>query len=409
MTDSTLHADPLAFLGDEIAALKERHLYRPLRVMSSAQGPIVSIDHRRLISLSSNDYLGLTHHPRLRAAALQAVQEFGVGSGAVRTIAGTMTMHEELEQELAAFKDAPAVLTFQSGFTANTGVIPTITGETDLIISDELNHASIIDGMRLSKAPRKVYPHGDVEALRAMLDGARRQGRPETGEPHRLILVVTDGVFSMDGDIAPLPGIVEAAEQFGAAVMVDDAHASGVLGRNGRGSVDHFGLKGRVAIQIGTLSKAVGALGGYVAGSVALREILTQRARPFLFSTSHPPAVVAACREAIRVMEEEPELQERLWSNTKHFKAELTRLGFDTGRSETPITPVMMGDPDTAGRFSARLIDEGVFAQPVVFPTVAIDKSRLRTIVTAAHAQAQLDQALDAFDRVGHELGLISG
>jgi glycine C-acetyltransferase len=400
--------DPLAFLDDEVAALRERHLYRRLRVMSSAQGPIVSVDGRRLISLSSNDYLGLTHHPRLREAALAAVRDFGVGSGAVRTIAGTMTMHEELEAELSAFKGTPAVLTFQSGFTANTGVLPVVTGETDLIVSDALNHASIIDGMRLSKAPRQIYPHADVEALRTILGEARETGRPGGGQ-YRLILVVTDGVFSMDGDIAPLPGIVEAAESFGAAVMVDDAHASGVLGRNGRGSVDHFGLHGRVAIQVGTLSKAVGSLGGYVAGSLALREILTQRARPFLFSTSHPPAVVAACREAIRVMEEEPELQDRLWANTRRFKAELTRLGFDTGRSETPITPVMMGDPDLAGRFSDRLLEEGVFAQPVVFPTVAIDKSRLRTIVTAAHADEQLDAALAAFDRVGRELGLISG
>ena len=303
-----------------------------------------------------------------------------------------MSMHEALEAELAEFKGTPAVLTFQSGFTANTGVIPTITGETDLIVSDELNHASIIDGMRLSKAPRKIYPHADVEALRDILGDAVERGRDGSGEPYRLILVVTDGVFSMDGDIAPLPGIVEAAEAFGAAVMVDDAHASGVLGRDGRGTVDHFGLHGRVAIQVGTLSKAVGALGGYVAGSTALREILTQRARPFLFSTCHPPAVVAACREAIRVMQEEPELLERLWANTRRFKAELTRLGFDTGRSETPITPVMMGDPDTAGRFSNRLIEEGVFAQPVVFPTVAIDRSRIRTIVTAAHADAQLDR-----------------
>jgi glycine C-acetyltransferase len=301
------------------------------------------------------------------------------------------------------------VLTFQSGFTANTGVIPTITGETDLIVSDELNHASIIDGMRLSKAPRKVYPHANVDALHDILGDAVERGRDGSGEPHRLILVVTDGVFSMDGDIAPLPGIVEAAEAFGAAVMVDDAHASGVLGRDGRGTVDHFGLHGRVAVQVGTLSKAVGSLGGYVAGSTALREILTQRARPFLFSTSHPPAVVAACREAIRVMQDEPELLERLWANTRRFKAELARLGFDTGRSETPITPVMMGDPDTAGRFSNRLIEEGVFAQPVVFPTVAIDRSRIRTIVTAAHADAQLDSALEAFDRVGHELGLIGG
>jgi glycine C-acetyltransferase len=376
--------------------------------MTSAQGPIVSIDDRRLISLSSNDYLGLTHHPRLREAALAAVRDYGVGSGAVRTIAGTMTMHEELEAELAAFKGTPAVLTFQSGFTANTGVIPTITGETDLIVSDALNHASIIDGMRLSKAPRQVYPHRDVAALREILREARATGRPGGG-PYRLILVVTDGVFSMDGDIAPLPGVVEAAEAFDAAVMVDDAHASGVLGRNGRGTVDHFGVHGRVAIQVGTLSKAVGALGGYVAGSRALREILTQRARPFLFSTSHPPAVVAACREAIRVMEEEPELGERLWANTRRFKAELTRLGFDTGASETPITPVMMGDPDVAGRFSDRMVEEGVFAQPVVFPTVALDKSRLRTIVTAAHTDEQLDTALAAFDRVGHELRLISG
>ncbi len=409
MTTPAGRPDPLAFLDDELGALRERHLYRPLRVMSSAQGPIVSIDDRRLISLSSNDYLGLTHHPRLREAALAAVREFGVGSGAVRTIAGTMSMHEELEAELAEFKGTPAVLTFQSGFTANTGVIPTITGETDLIVSDELNHASIIDGMRLSKAPRKIYPHADVEALHDVLGDAVERGRDGSGEPYRLILVVTDGVFSMDGDIAPLPGIVAAAEAFGAAVMVDDAHASGVLGRDGRGTVDHFGLHGRVAVQVGTLSKAVGALGGYVAGSTALREILTQRARPFLFSTSHPPAVVAACREAIRVMQDEPELLERLWANTRRFKAELARLGFDTGRSETPITPVMMGDPDTAGRFSNRLIEEGVFAQPVVFPTVAIDRSRIRTIVTAAHADAQLDTALEAFDRVGHELGLIGG
>ena len=401
--------DPLGFLGEELDDLRNRHLYRPLRVMTSAQGPIVSVDDRRLISLSSNDYLGLTHHPRLREAALRAVRDYGVGSGAVRTIAGTMTLHEELERELAEFKGTDATLTFQSGFSANTGVIPTITGEQDLIVSDELNHASIIDGMRLSKAPRKVYPHGNVAVLSEILSDAREKGRDGTGIPYRLILVVTDGVFSMDGDIAPLPGIVEAAEAAGAAVFVDDAHASGVLGRDGRGSVDHFGLHGRVAIQVGTLSKAVGVLGGYVAGSQDLRDILIQRARPFLFSTSHPPAVAAACREAIRVMQEEPELHERLWANTRRFKDELKRLGFDTGRSETPITPVMMGDPDTAGRFSQRLFEEGVFAQPVVFPTVAIDKARIRTIVTAAHAEPQLDRALEAFATVGRELGLIAG
>ena len=407
MTD--VRTDPLAFLGEDLADLRAKHLYRPLRVMSSAQGPVVVVDGAEAISLSSNDYLGLTHHPRLREAALRAVEAFGAGSGAVRTIAGTMELHEELERDLATFKGTEAVLTFQSGFTANTGVIPTITGEQDLIVSDALNHASIIDGMRLSKAPRKIYAHGDVGALRDVLREARANGRDGTGDPYRLILVVTDGVFSMDGDIAPLPGIVEAAEEAGAAVFVDDAHASGVLGRDGRGSVDHFGLHGRVAIQVGTLSKAVGVLGGYVAGSQDLRDILVQRARPFLFSTSAPPAVAAACREAIRVMQDEPELLERLWSNTRRFKGELARLGFDTGVSETPITPVMMGDPDTAGRFSQRLFELGVFAQPVVYPTVALDKARIRTIVTAAHTDDLLDQALAAFDRVGRELGVIAG
>jgi glycine C-acetyltransferase len=384
-------AGPLDFLADEVAALRSQHLYRDLRVLTSAQGPVVEVDGRRLVSLSSNDYLGLTHHPRLRAAAELAVAEFGVGSGAVRTIAGTMSMHQALEAELAEFKQVPAVLTFQSGFTANTGLIPTITGEHDLIVSDSLNHASIIDGVRLSKASRKVYPHADVAALKAVLDDAVAEGK------YRLILVATDGVFSMDGDIAPVPAIVEAAEAAGAAV----------LGRNGRGTVDHFGLHGRVHIQVGTLSKAIGSLGGYVAGSTALREILTQRARPFLFSTSHPPAVVAACREAIRVLQDEPDLQAVLWANTRRFKAELARLGFDTGASETPITPVMMGDPETAMRFSDRLTEEGVFAQPVVFPTVALDKARIRTIVTAAHTEAHLDQALDAFAGVGRELGLL--
>ena len=401
--------DPLAFLSDELEALRERHLYRPLRVMSSAQGPIVSIDERRVISLSSNDYLGLTHHPRMREASIAAIHSYGAGSGAVRTIAGTMTLHESLEAELAVFKHTEATLTFQSGFTANTGVIPTITGETDLIVSDELNHASIIDGMRLSKAPRKVFKHADVESLREVLREAREKGRDGQGAPYRLILVVTDGVFSMDGDIAPLAGIVEAAEAYEAAVMVDDAHASGVLGKDGRGSVSHFGLEGRVAIQVGTLSKAVGVLGGYVAGSQSLRDVLIQRARPFLFSTSHPPAVAAACREAIRIMQEEPELIERLWANTRRFKAEMARLGFNIGHSETPITPVILGDSELTIRFSDRLLDEGVFGTSVVFPTVALDRARIRTIVTAAHTDELLDRALAAFDKVGHELGVISG
>ncbi|HET9852663.1 MAG TPA: glycine C-acetyltransferase [Candidatus Limnocylindrales bacterium] len=406
---TTIRRNPLAFVEAEIDDLKAKHLYRPLRVMSAAQGPVTVVDGREVISLSSNDYLGLTHHPRLRDAALRAIGEFGVGSGAVRTIAGTMTEHEALEAELAEFKGVEAVLTFQSGFTANTGVIPTITGEQDLIVSDALNHASIIDGMRLSKAPRKVFPHADVAALREILREASEKGRPDGSGPYRLILVVTDGVFSMDGDIAPLPGIVEAAEEIGAAVFVDDAHSSGVLGRDGRGSVDHFGLHGRVDIQVGTMSKAMGVLGGYVAGSTALRELLIQRARPFLFSTSHPPADAAACREAIRVMQEEPWRIERLWASTKRFKAELTRLGFDTGRSETPITPIIVGDSEAAIRFSGRLFEEGVFATSVVFPTVALDQARLRTIVTAALTDEHLDQALEAFARVGNELGLIAG
>jgi glycine C-acetyltransferase len=408
MTAKGARSNPLAFLADEIEELKRQNLYRQMRVLSSAQGAEVVVDGKRLISLSSNNYLGLATHPKLKEAAIEAVREFGAGSGAVRTIAGNMTLHEQLEAELAVFKHTEAVLTFQSGFTANSGVIPVVAGEKDLIVSDALNHASIIDGMRMSKAPRVVYPHKDTATLRGLLRTAREAGNPTTGEPYRLILVVTDGVFSMDGDIAPLPEIVAAAEEFGAAVMVDDAHASGVLGRNGRGTIDHFDLHGRVHIQVGTLSKAMGVLGGYVAGSQALRDMLIQRARPFLFSTSHPPAVVAACLAAIHVLEEEPELIDRLWDNTKHFKAELGRLGFDTGASETPITPVMMGDSATAARFSARLFEEGVFAQPVVYPTVALDKARIRTIVTAEHSTAQLDRCLAAFGKVGRELGLIS-
>jgi glycine C-acetyltransferase len=408
-------SNPLGFLADELAELKRSNLYRPLRVLSTPQAAEVVVDGAELINLSSNNYLGLATHPALKEAALAATRDFGVGSGAVRTIAGDMTIHERLETELAAFKRTPAVLTFQSGFTANTGVIPVVTGEADLIVSDALNHASIIDGMRMSKAPRVVYPHKDVAALREVLREARAKGRADAGAgaaagaPHRLILVVTDGVFSMDGDIAPLPGIVAAAEEFGAAVMVDDAHASGVLGRNGRGTVDHFDLHGRVHIQVGTMSKAMGVLGGYVAGDQALRDMLIQRARPFLFSTSHPPAVAAACVAAIHVLLEEPQLIDRLWANTRYFKGELKRLGFDTGASETPITPVMMGDSAMAQRFSQRLFDEGVFAQAVVYPTVPLDKARIRTIVTAEHTTEQLDRCLEAFKKVGSELGLVGG
>jgi len=405
MTD-TLTArsrNPLAFLEAEIEDLKAKGLYRRLRVVQSEQRSRCMIDGHEVITLSSNNYLGLNTHPRLRDAAIEAVRRFGAGSGAVRTIAGTMTLHEELERRLADFKQVPAVLTFQSGFTANTGVIPIVAPEGAAIVSDALNHASIIDGIRLTKAERKVFAHADMDALRAVL----AEVRAAPGGADRTVLVVTDGVFSMDGDIARLPEIVEAAEEADAIVYVDDAHASGVLGRNGRGSIDHFGLHGRVHIQVGTLSKAIGVLGGYVAGSEALREILIHRARPFLFSTSHPPAVAAACLAAIDVLESEPELIERLWQNTRLFKAGLARLGFDIGASETPITPVIAGSGAMAMKLSDRLFEEGVFAQGIGFPTVPDDRSRVRTIVTAEHSNDELETCLAAFDKVGRELALI--
>ncbi len=390
--------DPLAFLDDEIQALKDQGLYFKVRVLQGEQAPVALIDGKRVVNLASNNYLGLTTHPRLRDAATRAVQQYGVGSGAVRTIIGTMTLHEELERRLAEFKHTEACIVFQSGFTANTGVIPAVVGDGDVIVSDELNHASIIDGSRLTRAVRKVYRHKDMGELEQRLEESKRARR---------VLVVTDGVFSMDGDIAPLAQIVEVSERYGAIVMVDDAHASGVLGKNGRGSVDHFGLHGRVHIQVGTLSKAIGALGGYVAGNRALREWLIQRGRPYLFSTSHPPSVVASCIAALDVLEEEPERIERLWENTRYFKAELGRLGFDTGASETPITPVIAGDSARAMKMSQRLFEEGVFAQGIGFPTVARDRARVRTIVTATHAREDLDRALEAFAKVGKELGII--
>ncbi|MDQ3149114.1 MAG: glycine C-acetyltransferase [Chloroflexota bacterium] len=393
--------NPMAFLDAEIEELKAKGLYRRLRVVQSEQKSRCVIDGREVITLSSNNYLGLTTHPRLKAAALDAVEQFGAGSGAVRTIAGTMSLHEELEARLATFKHTEAVLTFQSGFSANTGVIPILAPEGAVIVSDALNHASIIDGIRLTKAERKIYPHSDMEGLRQALREVR-----ET-DANRTILVITDGVFSMDGDIAKLPEIVEAAEEADAIVMVDDAHASGVLGRNGRGSIDHFDLNGRVQVQVGTLSKAIGVLGGYVAGPAALRTVLEHRARPFLFSTSHPPAVAAACLAAIDVLESEPEVIDKLWANTRHFKAGLETLGFDTGNSETPITPVIVGAGALAHQFSDRLFEEGVFAMGIGFPTVPEEKSRVRTIVTAEHSTDELDICLEVFERVGRELAII--
>ncbi len=397
--------DPLDDLRLELESLREQALYRPLVVMSGPQTAETTMNGRKVISLSSNNYLGLATHPHLVEKALQAVRELGVGSGAVRSIAGTMELHEELERRLAVFKHTEAVLTYQSGFTANSGVIPTIMGDDDLIVSDELNHASIIDGVRLSKAGRAVFKHKDVDGLEDVLRDARAKGGPRGA--WKRILVITDGVFSMDGDIAPLRGIVEVSERYGAAIMVDDAHASGVLGRNGRGTVDHFDLNGRVDIQVGTLSKAVGVLGGYVAGRQHLRDFLVQRSRPFLFSTSHPPAVAAACLAAIDVLENEPERIERLWANTRFFKQGLEQLGFDTGISETPITPIIVGQASVAQQMTRRMYEEGIYATSVVYPTVALDKARLRTIVSSEHTTDELQIALDAFARVGRELRLI--
>ena len=393
--------DALSYLADEINELKRQNLYRPLRTMTGPQAVHTVVDGRPVISLSSNNYLGLTTHPHLVEAAEQAVQDLGVGTGAVRTIAGATALIDELERRLADFKHVEAVLTLQSGLTANSGTIPAITADGDLIVSDELNHASIIDGVRLSKASRAVFPHRDVDGLEKVLREARAAGK------YRHILVITDGVFSMDGDIAPLAGICEVAERYEAAVMVDDAHASGVLGRNGRGTVDHFDLHGRVDIQVGTLSKAVGVMGGYIAGRQHLKDYLTQRCRTLLFSTSQPPAVAAACIAAIDVMEQEPERLERLWENTRFFKGALQELGFDTGISETPITPVMAGDESKAQALAARLFELGVFATSVVFPTVALGKARVRTIVTSEHSRDDLQTCIDAFATAGRELRLI--
>jgi glycine C-acetyltransferase len=395
---TTKRADPLAYLSIEIDGLKSQGVFRPLRVLNEEQRADTIVDGRSVINLSSNNYLGLTTHPRLREKAVEAIEKFGVGTGSVRTIAGTMAMHIELERRLAEFKQTEAVVVFQSGFTANAGTVSAVLSKEDVIISDALNHASIIDGCRLSRAAIKVFPHKDIDAardiLRDLMPGQRK-------------LLITDGVFSMDGDLGPLPALCDLAEEHGAIMMVDDAHASGVFGRNGRGTVDHFGMHGRVDIQVGTLSKAIGALGGYVAGSRALIDFLHHRARPFLFSTSHPPSVVATCMAAIDLLLEEPQIIDRLWDNTRFFKAGLTALGFNTGISESPITPVIVGDGALAMKLSDRLFDEGVFAQGIAFPTVARDAARVRTIVTATHTKDELQFALDAFAKAGRELEII--
>ena len=393
-----MRADPLRYLTDELDTLKDQGLYRRLRVLDGEQKAHASFDHRSVVNLSSNNYLGLTTHPKLREAAIEATRTLGVGSGSVRTIAGTMDVHMRLERRLAEFKQTPAAVVFQSGFTANAGTVSSILGKDDFIVSDELNHASIIDGARLSRATIKVFPHRDVNAARSIVKDLPRD---------RQRLLITDGVFSMDGDLGALPDLCDLADEFGCIMMVDDAHASGVFGRNGRGTVDHFGLHGRVDIQVGTLSKAVGVLGGYVAGSTALIEFLYHRARPFLFSTSHPPAVAAACLAAIDVLDTESALIERLWENTHFFKNGLQALGFNTGTSESPITPVIVGGAARAMALSDALFERGVFAQGIGFPTVARDKARVRTIVTATHTRDELQFALDAFATAGRSIGVI--
>jgi glycine C-acetyltransferase len=390
----------LDHLKEELAALERAGTALHPRVLQDVQQARTRFDGRNVINLASNNYLGLAGHPRMRKAASEAAARLGAGSGAVRTIAGTMSLHVELEERFAAFKGAEASIMFQSGFTANSGTVAAILTPEDVIVSDQLNHASIIDGARLSRAEIKVFPHKDVDAADRLLAETKRPGRHQ--------LLITDGVFSMDGDIAPLERLVEVAEKHGAIMMIDDAHASGVLGTGGKGTVSHYGLDpSRVDIQVGTLSKAIGVLGGFIAGPRHLIDWLVNRGRPFLFSTSAPPAVAAACIEALAIIQEEPERLERLWSNTGFFKKGLHGLGFDTGESETPITPVIAGEETKAVELSRRLWDEGVFTPAIVFPTVAKGRSRVRTIVTADHTEEDLGEALDAFERVGRELGLI--
>ena len=393
-----MRTDPLNFLSTELDTLRSQGLYRSLRILEDRQAAHAHFDGREVVNLSSNNYLGLTTHPRLAERAIAAVREFGVGSGSVRSIAGTMAIHMELERRLAAFKKTEAVVVFQSGFAANAGTVAAILTKDDVVISDELKHASIIDGCRLSKAAIKVFKHKDVDGARAILKDLPASQRK---------LLITDGVFSMDGDLGAVPDLCAIAEEYGCIMMVDDAHASGVFGANGRGTIDHFKVHGRVDIQVGTLSKAMGALGGYVAGSKTLIEFLYHRARPFLFSTSHPPSVAATCLAALDVLEQEPQIIEKLWDNTRFFKAGLKALGFNTGLSESPITPVIAGEGSRAMQLSDRLFQEGVFAQGIAFPTVARDKARVRTIVTAGHTKDELQFALDKFRKVGQELGLI--
>ncbi len=391
--------NPLSYLSEQLEAWRQAGTYQRLRVLESPCEPLSRVDGREVINLASNNYLGLADHPKLVEAAIAATRKYGAGSGAVRTISGTMSIHMELERKIAQFKHTEACVVFQSGFAANAGTVSAILTPEDHIISDALNHASIIDGCRLSRAKIHVFAHRDTAAAGKILDDlAGGSGRK---------LLITDGVFSMDGDIAPLPALVEIAESHGAIMMIDDAHSSGVLGRNGRGTVDHFGLHRRVDIQVGTLSKAIGVLGGYVCGSRDLIEFLYHRARPFLFSTSHPPGVAGACLAAFEILENEPERIEKLWDNTRYFKAALQNAGFNTGESETPITPILVGEAKTAHAFSAALFENGLFATGIGFPTVPEGKARVRTIVTATHTREMLDRAAEILTRVAKKMGVL--
>ncbi|HEX7159078.1 MAG TPA: glycine C-acetyltransferase [Edaphobacter sp.] len=405
MTTTASQRPQLAHLTQQLNDLKQKGTYFRLRVLEDAQEPVCTYDGRKVINLASNNYLGLCDHPKLREAAIAATKRFGVGSGAVRTIAGTMRIHMELEEKIAAFKGVEACVVFQSGFTANAGTVSSILGKEDFIISDELNHASIIDGARLSRAKIKVFRHKDVAHAEELL-------KEVANEPGRK-LVITDGVFSMDGDIGPVDKLCDLCDRYGAIMMVDDAHASGVLGRNGRGSVDHFHCTQRVDVQVGTLSKAIGALGGYVCGSRDLIDYLYHRARPFLFSTSHPPSVAASCIAAFDLMENEPERIERLWTNTRYFKEQLTNAGFDTGgrttpASETPITPIIIGEGRTTMEFSKALFEAGVMATGIAFPTVPEGKARIRTIMTSEHSREQIDQALETLTSVARKMAVLN-
>jgi len=388
----------LGFLKDELDRLKRENLFVQMPVLGSEQQAKIKLNGKDVITLSSNNYLGFANHPRLRKAAIEAINKWGFGTGAVRMINGTMDIHVEFEKQLAHYKKEESALVFVAGIAANRGTIQALMGEGDVIISDELNHGSIIDGVRLTKAEKKIYPHLDMsgleKALRESKDARRR-------------LIVSDGVFSMDGDIAPLDEIVELAEKYDAITMIDDAHGDGVLGKGGRGTIDHFGLHGKVDIDMGTLSKAFGCLGGYISGRRDLTEYLTQTARTFLFTTAHPPCVTAACSEAIKMVQDEPQHLQQLWKNGNYLKEQLQSLGFNTGSSKTPITPLIVGDSGKAQELSKHMFDEGVFTKAIVFPLVAKDKARLRLMPTAQHTKDDMDFCIEKLAKTGKKMGII--